>query len=189
VVRHFEGEKRYILTAIDRYSRLAFARMYTSHSSQSAADFLRNLHLLVGGQITHIQTDNGSEFQKNFEVAIQDLKLTHWWSRVKTPKDNAVCERFNRTLQDEFISQGNACADLKIFNRRLTDWLIEYDFHRPHAALGYKRPIEIAFRDGKPLPINPSHTGYCARLHSGVASPVRGNCFPARGHSPYRLFS
>lgn len=161
VVRHFNGEKRYILTAIDRHSRLAYARMYVTHSSLNAADFLRRLHSLVGGQLTHIQTDNGSEFHLHFEKAIRDLKLEHWWSRTKTPKDNAVCERFNRTLQEEFIEQGNAYPNPTIFNRKLTDWLIEYDFHRPHAALGYRRPIEIASEGTKVLPINPSHTNAC----------------------------
>ncbi len=160
VVRHFDGAKRYILTAIDRHSRLAFARMYPNHGSLAAADFLRRLHQLVGGQMVHVQTDNGSEFHKHFDVAMRDLKLSHWWSRVRMPKDNAVCERFNRTLQDEFIADGNAHSDPVVFNRKLTDWLIEYDFHRPHAALGYRRPIEVASRDRKVLLINPSHTLY-----------------------------
>jgi hypothetical protein len=135
--------------------------MYANHSSLSAADFLRRLHMLVGGNLTHIQTDNGSEFHLHFEQAIKDLKLEHWWSRTKTPKDNAVCERFNRTLQEEFIEQGNAYPNPAIFNQKLTDWLIEYDFHRPHAALGYRRPIEIASEGSNVLPINPSRTITC----------------------------
>lgn len=183
VVRHFQGEKRYILTAIDRFSRLAYARMYTSHSSLHAADFLKRLNLLVDGKLVHIQTDNGSEFHKHFEKAIEDLKLQHWWSRVKTPKDNAICERFNRTLQEEFIEQGNAYTNPKIFNEKLTDWLIEYDFHRPHAALGYRRPIDVACMGPKVLPINPSHTVPCAtpRLRVPfVPCPSAGNELLAR---------
>src|SRR5262249_51800707 len=148
------------------------ARMYTNHSSFTAADFLRKLHLLLDGQITHIQTDNGSEFHKHFEGAIAELGLQHWWSRVKTPKDNAVCERFNRTLQEEFISRGNGYDDPVIFNRKLTEWLVEYDFHRPHAALGYRRPIEIAAKDGKALPINPSTTRSCARFDHALTSSI-----------------
>lgn len=158
VVRHFSGVKRYILTAIDRHSRLAFARMYTTHSSATAADFLRRLHRLMDGNLVHIQTDNGSEFHLHFEQAIAELQLTHWWSRTKTPKDNAVCERFNRTLQEEFIACGNLQQDPVLFNQKLMDWLIEYDFHRPHTALGYRRPIEVASLSGKVLPINPSLT-------------------------------
>ena len=37
-------------------------------------------------------------------------------SRVRTPKDNAVDERFNRTLEDEFIALGNMTTDIAVFN-------------------------------------------------------------------------
>jgi transposase InsO family protein len=161
IICHWE-QKRYIITAIDRFSKLAYARMYTTHSSVSAADFLQRLHQLVGGDLVNVHTDNGSEFKKYFEQAIRDLKLDHWWSRNHTPKDNAVCERFNRTLKEEFIGRGNAHVDHIVFNRKLTEWLVEYDFHRPHAALGYKRPIEVACKDGKALPMYSSHTCSCA---------------------------
>jgi transposase InsO family protein len=77
---------------------------------------------------------------------------------VKTPKDNAVCERFNRTLEDEFISLGGMTADTTIFNRRLTDWLVEYNFSRPHQALGYLPPINFSFKYHKVLPMYPSST-------------------------------
>jgi transposase InsO family protein len=158
VVLWVEGQKRYVLTAVDRFSRLAFARMYTNHSSAAAADFLRRLRLLVGDELTHIHTDNGSEFHLHFEKAIADLQLQHWWSRVKTPKDNAICERFNRTLQEEFIAFGNAYAHVPKFNGKLTEWLIEYNFHRPHMALGYRRPIEVACPGHQALPMYSSHT-------------------------------
>ena len=56
--------KRYIFTAIDRHSKVAFARMYKSKSSYNAADFLNRLCYLMDGCIENIQTDNGSEFEK-----------------------------------------------------------------------------------------------------------------------------
>ena len=158
VVLWMNGNKRYVITAVDRFSRLAFARMYTTHSSLTAADFLRRLRLLVGEDLKNIQTDNGSEFHLHFEKAIKDLKLQHWWSRVKTPKDNAICERFNRTIQEEFIALGNAYSDPIVFNQKLTEWLIEYNFVRPHTALGYRRPIQIACPPDNALPMYSSHT-------------------------------
>jgi transposase InsO family protein len=144
IVRHIDGQHCYIFTAIDRYSRFAFAHAYSHHSSAAAADFLRKLHEIVEGKVVNIQTDNGSEFHLHFAQAAKELGIQHWWSRVRTPKDNAVCERFNRTLQEEFIGQGNAISNVHHFNKKLIDWIIEYDFHRPHAALNYKRPIELA---------------------------------------------
>lgn len=152
------GTRRYLLTAIDRFSRLAFARLYTAGSSLNAADFLRRLHELLDGQMVHIHSDNGSEFHKRFEEAARDLTLTHWWSRTKTPKDNAHLERFNRTIQEEFIAQGNAIPDPHVFNRKLADWLVEYNAQRPHAALGYRTPLAVASSGPGVSRINPSRT-------------------------------
>ena len=74
---------------------------------------------------------------ENFETGLQKLNLTHWWSRVRNPKDNAQNERFNRTLQEEFIQLSNYTNNVEAFNRNLTNWLIEYNFHRPHQSLDY----------------------------------------------------
>jgi transposase len=86
VVRYWQGKKRYILTAIDRHTKIAFARMYTTHSSDAARDFLHRLHYLLDGKIENVQTDNGSEFHRHFDEACRDLGLEHYWPRVKTPK-------------------------------------------------------------------------------------------------------
>lgn len=158
VVRYWLGTKRYILTAVDSASKLAFARMYTTHSSKAAADFLRRLYALTDGRIENVQTDNGSEFHGEFDKACRELGIAHWWSRVKTPKDNAMNERFNRTLEEEFIQMGNMVVDRNEFNRRLTEWLVEYNFRRPHQSLGYLSPINFIYRHERLLPMYPSST-------------------------------
>lgn len=158
VVRYINNQKRYILTAIDRYSKISFARMYTTHSSYNARDFLHRVHYLLDGKIENIQTDNGSEFKKYFDLACETLHLPHYHSRVKTPKDNAVNERFNRTLEEEHIQMGNLTSSVVVFNRRLTEWLIEYNFHRPHQTLDYESPIDFHFKHQKVLPMSSSST-------------------------------
>lgn len=158
IVRYISGLKRYILTGTDIHSKIAFARMYPSKHSRHAADFLKRLHYLFDGNIENIQTDNGSEFAGLFrEVAIK-LSLPQYFSRPKTPTDNSFDERFNRTLQDEFIALGNLTSDCTAFNRKLTGWLIEYNFKRPHQALGYQRPIEYHYQNQKVSPMYPSST-------------------------------
>jgi len=59
------------------------------------------------------------------------------------PKDNPVLERFNRTIQEEFVEMEDIDPYFTDdFNQVLTDWLIEYNIKRPHQALAYKTPLQ-----------------------------------------------
>jgi len=153
IVIYWNNSKRYILTCIDTVSKIAFARMYTSKSSRNAADFLKRMVYLLDGGVLNTLNDNGSEFHKEFVSACQELNLTQYWSRTHTPKDNPVDERFNRTLKEEFIQLGNYTDDVLTFNQRLTEWLIEYTFIRPHQTLGYDTPWEFYQKTAKVLPM------------------------------------
>ena len=104
---------------------------------------------MLDGSIVHVHTDNGNEFHRYFEEGLRTLNLNHWWSRPRTPKDNPKNERFNRTLQEEFLQLGNYHSDLLVFNRNLTEWLVEYNAVRPHQALGYRTPLVFAEEQGE----------------------------------------
>jgi transposase InsO family protein len=148
IVLYLPYGKRYILTAIDHFHKLGFARAYRSKSSLSAFDFLLRLNLLIDGKIAAILSDNGSEFAKYFEEACKKLKITHIYTRFRTPQDNPRDERFNRTVEEEFMEINEnfesylAGDDLTEANRELTNWLIFYNFTRPHQSLAYQTPME-----------------------------------------------
>jgi len=141
IVLHLCGTKRYILTAIDDHSKIAFARMYTSHASLPARDFFERLFLLFDERVVNVHTDNGSEFHKYFDLALTELNLPHYWSRSRTPKDNPSNERFNRTLKEEFLYWGNFHPDPDIFNLKLGAWLVEYNAVRPHSLSTTAPPL------------------------------------------------
>ena len=144
IVLHLEGTKRYIVTAIDDHSKIAYARMYTSHASLPTKDFFDRLYYLFNAEVKNVHTDNGCEFHKHFKQNLENLKLPHFWSRSRTPKDNPSNERFNRTLKEEFLYWGNFNKDPEVFNKRLTDWLVEYNAIRPHESLNYLTPLQFA---------------------------------------------
>jgi transposase InsO family protein len=158
IVIYWNGLKRYILTAIDTVSKIPFARMYTTKSSSNAADFLKRYFYLLDGSILNALHDNGSEFHKEFIEACQGLGIMQYWSRNHTPTDNPVSERFNRSLQDEFIALGNFNPDPVQFNKELTEWLVEFVFVRPHEALGYDTPWQFYQKTNKVLPMYSSYT-------------------------------
>jgi len=62
-----EWTKSYILTAIDKHVKIAYARMYQKHSSLASKDFLQRLYHLLDGNLANLQTDNESEFLEHFE--------------------------------------------------------------------------------------------------------------------------
>jgi len=154
--------KRYIFSAVEKDTKIAFSRMYKNNSSYNARDFLLRLYCLVNGNFKYLQTDNGSEFLKYFEDACRSLNLEHYFSRVRTPEDNPAIERYNRTLEEEFLQMGNYIDNPDVFNPLLTEWLIEYNFNRPHQSLGYLSPMEFLSQKqgGKVLPIYPTCTYY-----------------------------
>lgn len=159
IVIYWNGLKRYILTAVDTVSKIPFARMYTAKSSRNAADFLKRFFYLMDNSVLNALHDNGSEFHKEFIEACQSLNIAQYWSRNHTPTDNPVNERFNRSLKDEFLALGNFNPDPIQFNQKLTEWLIEFVFVRPHEALGYDTPWQFYQKINKVLPMYPSRTG------------------------------
>jgi len=112
-----------------------------------------------------LQTDNGSEFALEFEGATTKLGIQRYFSRVKTPKDNPEIERFNQTLEYEWLYNFNLSFDPEELNPRLTEWLIEYNFNRPHQSLGYLAPVGYIERElskirSPVLPMWSASTGY-----------------------------
>jgi transposase InsO family protein len=72
-----------------------------------------------------LQTDNGSEFALEFERATTKLNIQRYFSRVRTPKDNPEIERFNQTLEYEWLYNSNLSLEPEELNPRLTEWLID----------------------------------------------------------------
>lgn len=144
IVIYWNGLKRYIFTAIDKYGKAAFARMYKSKSSINGRDFLYRLHYLLGGRVPKVGHDNGTEFEKYFKRTCLELGIEQYYSRVRNPRDNPDNERFNQTLRNEFLALGNFNPDPDIFNKNLTEWVVEYNFIRPHETLNYQTPMEFS---------------------------------------------
>lgn len=141
IERFVDGCRRYVITFEDIYTRFSFAWATKSHASLAAAEFF----VLCQKAFPHsydflfVLTDNGSEFKKHFTEELQRLHLTHYHTYPKTPKMNAHVERFNRTIQEEFIDYNVwLLKDPDVFNRKLMDYLIFYNTERVHCAFKNK---------------------------------------------------
>jgi len=143
IIRFMDGIKRYILTGIDLESEFAFAYAYVSHSSETAAEFMQTFKQVAPISLTHIQTDNGSEFADHFEAYCNKEGIVHFHAYPRTPKMQSEIERFNRTLSEAFISRNRhlLAYDVDEFNRRLMEWLLWYNTRRPHWSIGLISPL------------------------------------------------
>jgi Integrase core domain len=159
VIVSWYGQRRVIITALEEQTKVAFAHIYSSGSSRSATDFLKRLLYLSNNQVINIHHDNGSEFAGEFEKSCKLLDVQQIYSRVRRPKDNAALERFNRTIQEEWLAVSEVGLDeLAEANHSLTEWLVEYNFQRPHQSLDYQTPIEYATLNYPLSPMWPAST-------------------------------
>ncbi len=139
------GQRRIIFTAVEDITKIAFARVYKTNTSGFSEDFLKRLLYLTEGKVNIMHQDNGSEFQGAFERACQTLGILQIYSRPYTPKDNPSLERFNSTIQYEWLEYSEVgLDDIQEANKDLTKWLIKYNSYRPHQALDYKTPLAYA---------------------------------------------
>jgi len=139
------GQRRIVFTALEDKTKIAYARVCKTNTSGFAEDFLKRLTYLVDGKVEIMHSDNGSEFAGAFEEACLKLKILQIYSRPRTPKDNPALERFNRTIQDEWLDFSEVgLDDIQEANEDLTQWLIKYNSYRPHDSLDNKTPLEYA---------------------------------------------
>lgn len=139
------GKRRIIFTAMEDITKIAFARVYSTNSSGYAQDFPKRLIYLAEGRVNIMHQDNGTEFKGDFETACSKLNILQIYSRPYTPKDNPALERFNSTVQYEWLQYSEVgLEDIVQANLDLTTWLVKYNSYRPHEALEYDTPLEYA---------------------------------------------
>jgi len=142
VEKFIGGTRRYIISGIDYKTYFAYSYAYKSLTSANTREFFLKLQAVAPFTIIHVQTDNGAEFHKEFIKELDYQKLVHFWNYPRRPKSNGKIERYNRTIQEEFVDYHleELRDDVTGFNNILTDWLLYYNTKRPHAAHIEKQP-------------------------------------------------
>ena len=149
IVKFVHGLKRYIITAVDIAGRPAFALAYNRANSANTKDFFQKLEIVMPFTIKAVQTDNGSEFHKYFRDYLKERKIIHYWNYPGQPYRNGHVEKFNRTIQEEFIDQNEfLLTDTNEFNKKLIDWLLWYNTERPHWSLNLMSPVDYLLKNG-----------------------------------------
>lgn len=130
--------------AIDILSRYKVAVLLPDISDESAGLALGFFRKWFPFPIKYLQTDNGLEFQRAFELTCAKYHIDHYHIHKNSPNENAVIERSFRTDQEEFYFWLEKAPDhIGELNEWLQKFLLIYNTIRPHQGLDYKTPSEI----------------------------------------------
>jgi transposase InsO family protein len=134
----------YQQTVIDTYSKLGFAKLYTRKTPLTAADILNDRVIPFfdehGIRVDRILTDRGTEFcgahdRHEYELYLAVENIDHTRTKVKSPQTNGICERFHKTLLDEFyrVAFRRKVYDTpEALQADLDEWMVIYNEQRTH---------------------------------------------------------
>jgi transposase InsO family protein len=144
-VGHFKGVGRiYQQTYVDTYSKVALCKLYTTKTPITAADLLNDkvLPFFEAHQlpVLRILTDRGTEFcgkleQHDYELFLAVNDIEHTKTKARSPQTNGICERFHKTILNEFYQvtfRKNLYTTLAQLQADLDRWLEEYNNERTH---------------------------------------------------------
>lgn len=133
----------YQLTGIDLCSRYGWAKLYTDSGQTSSINFVEQQLIPKffqnGVDLEKVLTDNGSEFIGNrFRQMLIDYEIEHHRIPKGKPILNGYCERFQRTILEEFYKvafRKKFFKSLDELNNDLQEYLVYYNFERLHFGL------------------------------------------------------
>nr|GEY41634.1 hypothetical protein [Tanacetum cinerariifolium] len=105
--------KRYVLVIVDDYSLYTWVHFLRSkdEAPEVIIKFLKRITVLLQSPVIIIRTDNDTEFKNQvLNVYFDPVGITHQMYSVRTPQQNGVVERRNRTLVE-------AARTMLIFSR------------------------------------------------------------------------
>ncbi|MCX8031002.1 MAG: integrase core domain-containing protein, partial [Thermodesulfovibrionales bacterium] len=162
IERITDGIKDYFFSAIDATGKFALTLNYKRQNSKNMKDFYERFKMVYPCEIKVWQSDNGSENLGEFDKALKKDGIPQLFSYPRCPKINAHIERYNRTIQEEFIDNHlDIIHDKRLFNQALADYLIFYNTKRIHKSLNKKTPIDFIIEKGEMSHMSVAYTGYC----------------------------
>ncbi len=154
----------YQQTFVDTYSKWATAKLYTTKTPITAADLLNDRVLPYfesqGMGIIRILTDRGTEYCGKAEnhdyqlyLAVNDIE--HTKTKAAHPQTNGICERFHKTILQEFYQitfRKKIYRSIEELQHDLDEWLWYYNNERTHQGKMCcgRTPLETLI-DGKEI--------------------------------------
>lgn len=152
----------YQQTFVDTYAKVAFAKLYTTKTPIAAADLLndRVLPFFQEHQVPllRVLTDRGTEYcgkveQHDYQLYLALNDIDHTRTKAQSPQTNGICERFHKTILNEFYQvalRKKIYSTLEALQEDLDVWIVSYNHDRTHQGKMCCGRTPIAtFEDGK----------------------------------------
>ena len=154
----------YQQTGIDTYSKVGFAKLYDRKTALTAADLLNDRVIPFfdehGLRVDRVLTDRGTEFcgahdRHEYELYLAVENIDHTRTKARSPQTNGICERFHKTLLDEFYRvafRKKVYRSIEELQADLDEWVRQYNEQRTHQGRWCfgKTPMQT-FLDSKAL--------------------------------------
>ena len=134
----------YQQTFIDTYSKVVHCKLYTTKTPITAADLLndRVLPFYESQELPmlRILTDRGTEYcgkveHHDYELYLALNDIDHTKTKAASPQTNGICERFHKTILQEFYQitfRKKLYSSLEELQLDLDGWLKFYNTERTH---------------------------------------------------------
>lgn len=134
----------YQQTFVDTYSKVASAKLYTTKTPITSADLLNDRVLPFFEEhqlpLLRILTDRGTEYcgkaeSHDFQLYLAINDIEHTKTKARSPQTNGICERFHKTILQEFYQvtfRKKIYSDLDQLQQDLDVWLFHYNNERTH---------------------------------------------------------
>jgi hypothetical protein len=146
-VGHIKGVGHiYQQTFVDTYAKVAFAKLYDRKNALVAADLLNDRVIpffeQYGLRLLRMLTDRGTEYcgareHHEYELYLAVEDIDHTKIKAKSPQTNGICERFHRTVQNEFYAiafRKKIYSSLQQLQEDLDGWMQDYNMRRTHSG-------------------------------------------------------
>ena len=154
----------YQQTFIDTYSRVADAKLYDRKPALVAADMLNDRVVPFFEEqeipLLRILTDRGTEYCGNrehheYQLYLAVENIDHTKTRARRPQTNGICERFHKTILQEFYQvafRKKIYKSIEELQTNLDQWMKYYNQERPHSGrYCYGKTPMQTFNDSKQL--------------------------------------
>lgn len=154
----------YQQTFIDTYSKIAFAKLYTTKTPITSADMLNDQVLPYFDKhelpMLRVLTDRGTEYcgrveQHDYQLYLAINDIEHTKTKARHPQTNGICERFHKTILQEFYQvtfRKKIYTSLEVLQKELDEWMEYYNNERTHQGKMCcgRTPLDT-LKDGKAI--------------------------------------